>query len=57
MNGEKKTPSGRLSEDGVREVRARRAAKETYQQIANEMGVSVGTVYNIMKGKTWKWLR
>ncbi len=49
--------SGRLTEDGVREVRTRRAKGETYQSIANAMGVSVGTVYNIMKGKTWGQLK
>jgi transcriptional regulator with XRE-family HTH domain len=57
MSGEQKTPSGRLSEAGVREVRTRRAAGQTYQDIANAMGISQGTVYNIVKGKTWKWLQ
>lgn len=49
--------SGRLTEDGVREVRARRANGETYQAIATAMGVSVGTVYNIVKKKTWGALK
>lgn len=52
-----KAPSGKLREDGVREVRRRRENKETYQQIANSMGVSIGTVYNVCKGKTWGWLK
>ncbi len=49
--------SGRLTEDGVREVRARRAKGETYQAIASVMGVSVGTIYNIIKRKTWGSLK
>ncbi len=49
--------AGRLTEEGVREVRARRAKGETYQSIANAMGVSVGTVYNIVKRKTWSSLK
>ncbi len=52
-----KKVSGRLTEDGVREVRTRRANGETYQVIAAAMGVSVGTVYNILKGKTWGKLK
>lgn len=52
-----KTPAGRLREEGVREIRERRAKGETYQSIATAMGVSIGTVYNVCTGKTWGWLK
>ena len=52
-----KKVSGRLTEEGVREVRRRRAEGQTYQQIATEMGVSLGTVYNIVKKRTWGSLK
>jgi AcrR family transcriptional regulator len=54
-----KKPSGRLREAGVREIRERRkkgGPEATYHAIANAMGVSIGTVYNIVTGKTWGWL-
>jgi DNA invertase Pin-like site-specific DNA recombinase len=53
-----KAPNGRLREDTVRAIRARRGTvpATTYQAIAQEFGVSIGTVYNICTGKTWGWL-
>jgi transposase len=51
-----KTPNGRLREDGARAVLAARAEGKTYQAIAEQVGVSIGTVYNICKGRTWAWL-
>lgn len=51
-----KAPSGRLREEGVREIRERRKKGETYQTIANALGVSIGTVYNVCTKKTWGWL-
>jgi hypothetical protein len=57
MSPNEKSASGRLTEEGVREVRKRRASGETYRQIASAMCVSEGTIYNIVKGKTWKRLR
>ena len=57
MNMNIKTPNGRLREDGVREIRQRRAKGETYQKIATALGVSLGTVYNVCSGKTWGWLK
>lgn len=51
-----KAPTGRLTEDGVRDIHRRRASGETYQAIANAVGVSIGTVYNVCTGKTWGWL-
>ena len=53
----KKTPAGRLREEAVREIRERRAKGDTYQKIANDYGVSLGTIYNVCKGKTWGWLK
>lgn len=52
-----KTPSGRLRESGVREIRERRAKGEKLQSIATAMGVSLGTVWNVVNGKTWAWLK
>lgn len=56
FNVKTKTPNGRLREDGARAILADRAAKLTYQEIATKHGVSIGTVYNIVKGRTWGWL-
>lgn len=58
MEQELKTPSGRLREAGAREIlRLRRLDKPlTYHAIANLLGVSVGTVFNVAKGRTWAWL-
>lgn len=52
-----KTPKGRLREDGARAILERRKAGATYQAIAEEFAVSIGTVYNLCKGRTWAWLR
>lgn len=52
-----KAPNGRLREDTVRRIRAMRGEGKTYQQIAIETEVSIGTVYNIVKGNTWSWLK
>jgi IS30 family transposase len=49
--------SGRLTEEAVREVRARRARGETYVQIATALNISPSTVYNIVKRKTWGSLK
>lgn len=51
-----KSPAGRLTEDGVREIRRLRTEGQTYQQIANRLNVSIGTVYNVCTKKTWGWL-
>lgn len=52
-----KTPNGRLREAGARAVLERRKDGKTYQEIATEIGISIGTVYNICTGRTWAWLR
>ncbi len=58
-----KTPTGRLTEDGVRAMRAMRQekredgkAKHTYQAIAAAFGVTLGTVFNVCSGRTHAWL-
>ena len=53
-----KTVAGRLREAGAQEIiRLRSQARPpTYHQIANIMGVSVGTVYNVVKKRTWAFL-
>lgn len=47
---------GRLTESAVRDIRERLKRGETYHKIANAHGVSIGTVYNIAKNRTWKGL-
>lgn len=58
-----KTPAGRLREAGAREILRLRSLehpetreKFTYQQIAAKLGVSIGTVFNVCKARTWSWL-
>ena len=53
-----KTPAGRLREFGAREILRLRdlEPKPTYQAIAMELGVSIGTVFNVVTGRTWPWL-
>lgn len=60
-----KTHSGRLREDGVKKihelrgeydatgVRVNSKGEKTYQAIAEELRVSLGTVYNVCRGRTW----
>lgn len=58
-----KTPAGRLTEEGVRAIRAMRAEtneagkpKHTYAVIAERFGLTVGTVFQVCTLRTWKWL-
>lgn len=51
-----KTPAGRLKEEGAREILRRKAAGETYQHIAENLKVSIGTVFNVCKRNTWGWI-
>ncbi len=55
-----KAPSGKLRESTVHQIRAMRGDPKkpsmTYQKIAEEVGVSIGTIYNVVTGKTWGWL-
>jgi len=52
-----KTKAGRLKEAGARKILELQKAKRTYQSIAQEMGVSIGTVFNVVKARTWGWLQ
>lgn len=62
MDSSLKTASGRCREACVARVHELRAAYDadgrpqrprmTYQQIAEELGLSVSTIYNICRGKT-----
>jgi DNA-binding NarL/FixJ family response regulator len=47
-----KTAAGRLTEKGVKRILELRQAGKTYQAIAIEMNVSMGTVFNAVRGKT-----
>lgn len=44
----------KLTADDVREIRRRRANRERVDDLAEEFGVNVSTVYNAVKGRTWK---
>lgn len=57
MSDNLKTEIGRLREAGARRILALRAEKKTYQQIAVELGVSIGTVANVIRGRTWSFLQ
>ena len=46
----------RLTEAGVQEILRLRGEGKTYQQVASCLGITTGTVYNVCKGRTWKWL-
>ena len=48
--------SAKLTEEQVREIRARLAAGETHQEIADDYGVSARLIGNINTGKSWGWL-
>lgn len=51
-----KTDAGRLTEYGAQEVLRHRAEGMTYREIASALDVTVGTVYNVVRRRTWKWL-
>lgn len=46
----------RVREVVAREILERRRKGETYQGIAAAVGVSIGTVANICRGRTWAHL-
>lgn len=52
-----KTSAGRLRENGARLILQLRKDGRTYQEIAGQLAVSIGTVFNVCKGRTWSWLR
>ena len=47
-----KRSNGRLREAGVRKILEDKKAGCTYQEIAERMGVSIGTVFNVVKKRT-----
>jgi len=47
-------PNALLDESQVREIRRRHAGGESYTALATEYGVAYGTVYAIVKRKSWK---
>jgi hypothetical protein len=52
-----KTPAGRLREAGAREILRLHAEEWTLDLIATQVGVSITSVWNVVHGKTWGWLR
>ena len=43
-----------LNADAVREIRASKAAGVTHREMANKHGVTRGTIYAVVSGRTWK---
>jgi DNA-binding NarL/FixJ family response regulator len=50
-----KTPSQR--EIDAKKILELRRQGLTYQKIAEQIGCSIGTVFNVSKGRTWKSLQ
>lgn len=50
----KGTPGAKLTEAKVIEIRARHANGERPEHLAKAFGVALTSVYNIVKGRTWK---
>lgn len=48
--------ASKLTETDVLTIRRLRAGGLTYQKIAQRMGVSLQTIWRIVKGDTWGWL-
>lgn len=48
---------GCLTVSQVRVIRQRCAAGELQKKVAAELGISSATVSNIIRGRTWKWLK
>lgn len=46
----------KLTEDGIRDIRARRLSGASLSTIAREFGIKSSTVQDIVKGRTWGWL-
>lgn len=57
VQGSLKTGAGRLTPSGAMQVIFLRNHGKTYQEIALELDVSVGTVRNVLKAESWSWLR
>lgn len=52
-----KSSKNRLREAGAHRVHELCESGMTYQQVAAELGVSMGTVYNIKNGITWGFVK
>ncbi len=52
-NRGEKHPSNRLTEDGVRIIRRRRATGETLASIAADFGVTLQAICDVARRKTW----
>ena len=50
-----KSPSAKLTEDNVREIRVMAADQKT-KDIAKKMGVGVSAINSVLRGQTWGWL-
>jgi hypothetical protein len=48
-----KTPTSKLTEEDVREIRSRRASGETYQKLGESFGVSERTIRMVVHRVTW----
>lgn len=49
-------PGSKLTEEQVREIRARKARGESNRALAQAFGVVPSLISNIIRGKTWAWL-
>lgn len=56
LRGERQRNS-KLTESGVLEIRSRVADGESQTEIAADFGVSLPTINDIMRGRTWGWLK
>lgn len=53
----RKQHSNKLSEQEVLAIKRRRAAGESGKALSQEFGVNQATICDIVKGRTWQWLR
>lgn len=47
------SPSAKLNDDAVRDIKRRLRAGETHRSLATEYGISTGTIGFIARGETW----
>lgn len=52
-----KAPNGRLREAGAHRIHELCENGNTYQQVAEVLEISIGTVYNVRTGKTWGFVK
>jgi hypothetical protein len=51
-----RNPCARLTDDDVREIRARRAAGSLLRELADDFGVAKSTISMAARGDTWRRL-